>query len=69
MQSVISVQEDVQKQFNAVNDSINNSIDVLVSQPLTLAFQTIILLQSPSRADAAISDRLTAYENLSQLIL
>lgn len=69
MQSIVSVQEDVQKQFNVIVDSINNGIDVLVAQPLTLAFQTSILIQAPARASASIADRLNAYNNLLQSII
>lgn len=51
--------------FNAVNDSINRGIDVLVGDPLTLAFQTKIAIQAPARAATAIKDRLDAYGNLA----
>ena len=40
LQTVADAQENVQKQFDAIYDSINESIDVLIAQPLTLAFQT-----------------------------
>lgn len=52
-------------QFNNVNDSINRGIDVLIEDPLTLAFQTKIALQAPARAATAIKDRLDAYGNLA----
>lgn len=52
-------------QFNDVNDSINRGIDVLVEDPLTLAFQTKIAMQAPARAATAIRDRLEAYGNLA----
>lgn len=67
--TIRSEQEDVQKQFDAVHDSINNGIDVLIKEPLTLAFQTTILIQTPARSIASISDRLSAYNNLLQSII
>lgn len=58
----------VAQQFNAVLDSINQGIDILIAQPLTLAFQTAILIQSPARALASIEARLDAYKNLAESI-
>jgi len=69
LQTVADVQEDVQKQFNAINDSINEGIDVLISQPLNLAFQTVLLIQSPARALANIKARLTAYGDLASSLM
>ena len=69
LQSIADTQEDVQKQFNAINDSINQGIDILISQPLTLAFQTTQLIQAPARALTAIEARLNAYKNLADLII
>ncbi|MCK5606550.1 DNA circularization N-terminal domain-containing protein [Candidatus Pacearchaeota archaeon] len=69
LQNIADVQDDVQRQFNAVFDSINNGIDILVQDPLTLAFQTTILLQAPARADASIQARLDAYSNLANTII
>ncbi len=68
LQSIADTQENVRKQFNAVNSSINNSIDVLVGQPLTLAFQTATMLQAPARAVTNISARLSAYVALTASI-
>jgi prophage DNA circulation protein len=58
----------VQQQFNAIERSINQGIDTLVGKPLTLAFQTNILLQAPARAVSAIGARFEAYSNLAQSI-
>jgi prophage DNA circulation protein len=69
LQSIADVQDDVQKQFNAINDSINNGIDILISDPLTLAFQTVILIQTPARALTNITARINAYKNLADSIL
>ena len=69
LQSVADTQADVQKQFNAINDSINQGIDILISEPLTLAFQTTQLLQAPARAITAIEARLTSYKDLADSII
>jgi len=68
LESIASAEDDVLKQFNAANDSINNGIDILISDPLTLAFQTSILIQAPARASSAITARLDAYKNLARSI-
>jgi prophage DNA circulation protein len=45
--------------------SINNSIDILVGQPLTLARQTQLLIKQPAQARDAIRAKLDAYKNLA----
>ncbi|MCK5236213.1 MAG: DNA circularization N-terminal domain-containing protein [Deltaproteobacteria bacterium] len=64
LQGVADTQDDVRKTFNAVFDSINSGLDLLVGEPLTLAFQTTILLQTPARAKQNIMARLDAYSSL-----
>ena len=61
---VSETQAAVQQVVDEVVDSINLGIDTLIGQPLTLAFQTLILLQTPARAFALIKDKLSAYKNL-----
>lgn len=68
LENIAKVQADVESEFNDIVDSINNGIDILVRDPLTLAFQTSIMIQSPARALAAIDARLDAYKNLAQSI-
>jgi hypothetical protein len=58
-------QADVQRKFDDVVDSINAGIDLLVGDPLTLAFQTKIMLGAPARALTDIRKRLDAYKNLA----
>ena len=65
LQTVADTQADVQKQFDTINDSINQGIDILIATPLTLVFQTQIMLQAPSRALTNIRARLDAYNNLA----
>jgi len=68
LQAIADVQDDVQSQFDAIYSSIDQGIDILVAQPLTLAAQTVQLIQAPGRAAAAISARLDAYGNLAASI-
>lgn len=69
LQAIADVQDDVRQQFDAIVDSINQGIDILVAQPLTLAFQITQLIQSPARALANIEARLDAYGNLATSII
>jgi prophage DNA circulation protein len=69
LQKIADTQDNVRQQFNAVADSINNGIDILVDDPLTLAFQTTILLQTPALAVTSITDRFEAYSNLLTSII
>lgn len=69
LQAVADVQADVAQQFNAIFDSINDGIDILIRDPLTLAFQTQLMLQSPGRALTDITARLDAYKNLAASIV
>lgn len=63
--AIASTQDDVGRLFNTINDSINLGIDVLIAEPLTLAFQTSQLIQTPGRALSSIQARLDAYQNLA----
>ena len=66
---VSDTQAEVKKEFNNIYDSINNGIDVLVGEPLNLAYQTALLIQSPARALTDIQAKLSAYSNLASSIL
>ena len=68
LMAIADTQDDVKRQFTAIVDSINAGIDTLISDPLTLAFQTLLLIQSPARAAAAIEARLSAYGDLATSI-
>ena len=69
LNKVASATAEVQKEFDLIYNSINNSIDILVGEPLTLAFQTITMLNAPARAAANIQARLDAYRNLASSIV
>jgi prophage DNA circulation protein len=66
--AIANSQADVAAQYDAVRDSINASIDTLIGQPLTLAFQSAILAEAPARALTAITARLDAYGNLLETL-
>lgn len=66
---IADAQEDVKRKFDSINDSINNSIDILIAQPLTLAFQTTQLIQTPALALVSIKARLSAYRDLALAII
>lgn len=51
--------------FTSIQDSINSSIDILIGDPLTLAFQTKILMQTPARIAGQVRASLEAYGNLA----
>lgn len=62
---IAAAQQDVADEFQGVVDSVNRTIDLAIGGPLTLAFQTKILLQAPARAVASIRANLDAYGNLA----
>lgn len=64
LRDIAATDDGVEQQFNAIVDSINRGIDVLVSEPVTLAFQASQMIQSPSRALTDILARLDGYGNL-----
>lgn len=69
LETIAETQENVKKQFDSIVSSINNGIDILVQEPLTLAFQATQLIQAPARALTSIKARLSAYRNLAELLI
>lgn len=69
LQAAADTLEAVQKEFDAIVDSINSGIDLLVGAPLALAFQVTQMIQAPGRALAAIRDKLDAYGNLASSLI
>jgi len=69
LQKVADTQADVTRQFNTIYNSINTGIDTLIGQPLTLAAQTVQLVQAPARALTSIQARLEAYKNLAENLI
>lgn len=68
LQPITDAQADVARTFNTIEESINEGIDTLIADPLSLAFQTVLLIQSPARALTDITARLTAYTDLATSI-
>ena len=64
LDKIASSRDDVNNQLNNIYDSINNGIDILIDQPLTLAFQTILMIQSAARSLIDIGSRLDSYGQL-----
>lgn len=69
LQQVADTQENVRKEFDNIYNSITQGIDILISTPITLAFQSALFSQSPSRAITNIEARLTAYNDLIESII
>ena len=69
LDAIAETTDAVRKRFETIESSINQGIDVLISDPLTLAFQTVQLIQAPARAAAAIEARLSAYRDLAESII
>jgi len=65
---VAAVQQVVKDRFDDAIDTVNNIIDTFVTQPLEIAFNTRILIQTPATALANINDRLDGYANLANQI-
>lgn len=59
---------EVQSQFDRIHASLDTSVDVLIRDPLTLASQTLHLVQTPARSLASLSARISAYANLTKQI-
>jgi prophage DNA circulation protein len=66
MGNVAAVQADVLSEYEAIEASINNSIDVLIRKPLTLAMQAQRLAQLPSQIVDGAKARLDAYADLAR---
>lgn len=68
LRDIADKQDDVRTQFNNITESINRGIEVLIDEPLDLAFQTVLLIQEAGRAVSNINDRLQSYGGLIDLI-
>ncbi len=64
MDAAIATVAEIESEFNAAFSLIENNINTLVGQPLTLARKIIDLIKLPSRAASRISATLSAYGNL-----
>lgn len=64
LRSVASASSSTLRTFDGISSSINQGIDALVAQPVSLALQFSRLVQTPGRALASIQARLEGYANL-----
>ena len=69
LRSIAATQDNVKKEFDAIYNSINSGIDILINDPLTLGFQTVLFLQTPARVSKGITARLDAYTNLAESLI
>ncbi len=66
---IAETQDTIRNEFQAVSDAINLGIDTLVAEPLALAFQTTLLIQTPVRIAGSAAARLRAYVDLTESLL
>jgi hypothetical protein len=64
LEAVAAETDAIKNAFDTVNRAIDDAIETFIDDPLTVAFQTTILIQLPARSAALIADRLSAYGNL-----
>lgn len=64
LQSVADMTADVKREFDDAVRLVNESIDVLIGQPVLLAQQLVNLVQAPARAVSGIESRLTGYVDM-----
>jgi prophage DNA circulation protein len=62
---LVAAEDTARRTLDAVYTSINQGVDVLIGDPLTLAFQTIALIRTPAQAARDLAARLSAYGNLA----
>jgi hypothetical protein len=69
LEDIAEAQDDVNAQFNAIFDSIDRSINALIDDPLSMAFQAILGVQVPSFSLVSnIANRLEAYSSLADSV-
>lgn len=56
---------DVRRTYNRIYRSVSSALDTLIGQPITLAYQTIALIQAPARA---VLTRIAIFEGWGNLI-
>lgn len=69
LQTIADAQQAVQQQFNLIVQSVRQGLDVLITEPLTLAFQTVQLIEAPARVTELIGARLDAYAALADALI
>jgi hypothetical protein len=61
LQGVADVQAAIQKEFDRVNESIDDATSVFIDDPIALAYQTAKLISTPASSSARIAVKLTSY--------
>lgn len=69
MRPLADTLDEASARYDAISDSIDQGLDVLIDEPLTLAFQTFQLIQAPAASAALIADKLDAYRNLASSLI
>ena len=69
LESIVIIEEDIQDKYEAIESSINRTLDVLISKPLDIAFQASLLLQAPANSASLIEDKLSSYQRLASDII
>lgn len=69
LQSIADATDEVRARYDAIADSIDQGLDVLVGQPLNLAFQVYQLVQAPAASASLIADKLSAYRDLAASLI
>lgn len=69
LEPIAAATDEVKAVFDNIADSIALSIDVLIGEPLVLASQTSILMQTPARSTATILSKFDGYSLLLDQIL
>ena len=69
LKKISSSIDSIQQAYDVIDSSIKDGIDTLIGDPLTLAYQCVILVQGPARSAADIKNKLSAYSNLLTDIL
>lgn len=61
--------DEVRRQFSAIDQAINRGIDVIIRDPLTLAYQVQQLIRTPARILGTAKARVEAYANLTRQLI
>jgi len=69
MGKITATVADIENEFQAGLDLIEEGIDILINQPLALASKIINLVTLPARGAAQISATLSAYQNLLTAVI
>lgn len=69
LKSIANASSDTSSTFSDISDSINNGIDVLITEPRTMAAQMVLLIQSAAKSAIDVQTRVIAYRDQIDAIL